>query len=171
VTHVSRTTSSTPRAFTLMEMILVMVLLSVMMAIAVPSIRGFASGSRSRDVVVQLVATAQWAKATAASDARIVRLNIAPTSFVLTAQQGTAYERVLGEFGEVVELPPGAKIEVLPVAGARGVDPTGISFHPDGRTDPGILRVVGQDGRVTLVGCPSPAESFRVVSAEEASRL
>ena len=154
-----------------MEMILVMVLLAVMLAVAVPSIRGFASGQRSRDTVVQLVATAQWAKAHAASEAKMVRLNVAGSSFWLTAQQGQTYERIPGEFGEPITLPPGAKVEIVPTAGSKQVDASGVSFYPDGRTDTAVIRVTGESGRVTLVACPSPAESFRVVSAEEASRL
>ena len=154
-----------------MEMILVMVLLTVMLAIAVPSIRGFASGQRSRDTVVQLVATAQWAKAHAASEARIVRLNVSGSSFWLTQEQGQAQERIPGEFGEPITLPPGAKVEILPSSSAKTVDASGVTFYPDGRTDTAVLRVTGEDRRVTLIACPSPAESFRVVSPEEASRL
>jgi Tfp pilus assembly protein PilE len=158
----------------MIELILVMLLLSVMIAIAVPSIRGFAAGSRSRDAVTELVATAQWAKARAAADAKVVRLNVAGESYWLTAQQGMSYERVEGEFGEPVMLTRGARVEIVPAPGAAGgaaVDTTGICFYPDGRTDPALLRLIGEDGRVRLLGCPSPAESFRVMTEEEASSL
>jgi hypothetical protein len=52
-----------------------------------------------------------------------------------------------------------------------GFDGTGVSFYPDGRTDMALIRLTGEVGRVTLLGCPSPAESFRVMSAEEAGSL
>lgn len=155
----------------MIELLLVMLLLSVMLAIAVPSIRGFASTGRTRDAVTQIVATAKWAKSQAVSEAIVMRLNVAGTSYFLSEQRETTFDRVPGEFGMDVLLPPGARLEILPLGSSRNVDPTGISFYPDGRTDPALLRFTSETGKVTLLGCPSPAESLRVLSDEEASRL
>jgi type II secretory pathway pseudopilin PulG len=155
----------------MIELLLVMLMLTIMLAIAVPSIRGFASTGRGRDAVTQLVATALWAKSHAISEAVNVRLNVAGSSYFLSEQKETAYDRIPGEFGLDVALPEGAKVEILPFTSSRNVDPTGISFYPDGRTDPAMIRFTSETGKVTLLGCPSPAESLRVLSPEEASRL
>jgi prepilin-type N-terminal cleavage/methylation domain-containing protein len=168
-----------PRGFTLLELVLVMVVLAIALAITVPSLRGFLAGSRARDAVSQIVSLAQYARARAAADATVYRLNVDGAAYWLTAQQGEAFVPVGTEFGKRFELPAGTKVKLVPTgASATSLtelqdpfDPTGIPFYADGRTGPGLIQVSEPDGTVTLIASVSPTDSFRVVTPEEAARL
>jgi type II secretion system protein H len=162
-----------PRSgFTLLELVLVMMMLTIIVAIAAPSLRGFRGWSQQRDAATQLVAVTQYAKAKAAAEAKVYRLELDGTAYRVVMQEGPTYIPSADEFGRTVTLPDGVRVEILPIRSSGGyVDRTGISFYPEGRTDPALLRMTDSRGRVTLVACPSPAESFRVVSAQEAAGL
>jgi prepilin-type N-terminal cleavage/methylation domain-containing protein len=177
------------QGFTLLELVLVMMLLTATLALAVPSLRGFVAGSKERDALAQVVALAQYAKARSAADAKVYRLNLDGTSYWLTVQEADGFVRISDDYGRTFLLPPGMRLESVPtnvpaatdgsqggaavasVATVRPATADGISFYPEGRTDAGMFRMTDASGRVTLLGCPSPAESFRVVSAEEAATL
>ena len=152
-----------------------MVLLTIVLAVGVPSLRGFAAASRSRDAATQLVAIAQYAKARAAAESRVYRLNTDGSAYWLTAQDGQDFIDPGTDMGRRFELPPNTRVEL--VAGAHGIGTTGgagdgIEFHPDGRTETAQLRIVDErTGAATLIASPSPAEPFRVVSPEEAAGL
>src|SRR5688500_1548470 len=153
----SHTRTRSP-GFTLLELILVMLLLTTLVAIAAPSLRGFRGWSRDRDAAVQLVAVTQYAKARAAADAKVYRLELAGRAYRLTMQEGPQFIPSPDEFGRSVALPEGVSVEILPTATLGGyADRTGIMFYPEGRTDPALLRMTDTRGRVTLVACPSPA--------------
>ena len=158
-----------PRAFTLLELILVMLLLTVILGMAVPSLRGFSAASRARDAQSQLVALAQYARARAAAEARVYRLNTDGASYWLTVQEGEDFLPTGTDMGRPFSLPPDTRVEL------ESVDPDvasgGIDFHPDGRSDTARLRLIdGRTGVVTTIASPSPAEPFRVLSDEEAIR-
>ena len=182
-------TAGTTTGFTLLELILVMLLISTMLAIAVPSLRGFVANSKQRDAIAQLVALAQFAKARSAADAKVYRLNLAGSTYWLTMQEGESYVPIGTDMGRTFELPSGMHVEAMPAGqqsqqqssggtgGSSVVLPAapgnadGVSFYPEGRTDTALFRLTDAAGNVTFIGCSSPAESFRVVSAEEAARL
>jgi prepilin-type N-terminal cleavage/methylation domain-containing protein len=158
------------RGFTLLELVLVMLLLTLILGMAVPSLRGFANASRARDAQSQLVALAQYAKARAAAESRAYRLNTDGESYWLTAQEGEDFVETGTDMGRTFSLPPDTRVELDstdPDAVAGGID-----FHPDGRSDTVRLRLIDErTGAVTTIACPSPAEPFRVLSQEEAMRL
>lgn len=163
-----------PRGFTLLELVLVMLLISAMLAVAVPSLRGFLGGTRARDTVTQIVSLAQFAKARSAAEAKIYRLNVEANTYWLTAQQdgGPEFVELGSDFGRRFELPANVRLEVVPPpAGVGTFAPGTVTFYPDGRTNTGLFRLTDEAERVTLLGCPSPSESFRVVTPEEAERL
>jgi prepilin-type N-terminal cleavage/methylation domain-containing protein len=160
--------------FTLLELVLVMLLIAVMLAMAVPSLRGFLSNSRSRDAVSQIVSLAQWARARAAADSNVYRLNVNATSYWLTMQDGEKFIPIGTDFGRTFGLPEGIRIEVIPLdtnISSDAIDASGITFYPNGRSGTGMFRLTDAAGATTLIACPAPAESFRVVSPEEVARL
>src|SRR6187401_614809 len=63
-------------AFTLFELVLVMVIITTALAIISPSLRGFAHGARMRDASTEFVAMCQLARTQAISTARVHRLLI-----------------------------------------------------------------------------------------------
>ena len=165
-----------PRGFTLLELVLVMVIRAGSLAIAIPSLRGFLSGSRARDAVSQIVSLAQYARARAAADATVYRLNVDGAGYWLTMQQGEAFVPVGTEFGKRFELPEGTTAKLVPTganstAAGQPFDTTGIAFYADGRTGPGLVQLTEPDGTITLIASVSPTDSFRVVTPEEAARL
>ena len=171
-----------PRGFTLLELVVVLLMLTIILAMAVPTLRGFVANSKERDAIAQLVALAQFAKARSAADAKAYRLNLQGGTYYLSMQQGESFVPLGSDFGRTFELPAGMRVEAMPNAQtqARGnaggdvVAPPSaayVTFYPEGRTDTSLFRLSDAAGGVTLLGCPSPAESFRVVSVEEAARL
>ena len=160
------------RGFTLLELVLVMVVLAVMLAIAVPSVRGFLGTSRSRDAVDQIIAVSQWARAQAAAESKVYRLAFAADSYQLTVQEGESFTNVRSDFGRPFVLPQGTRVELVPSGvGNTKLEAGSIAFHPNGRADAVVVRLTDADGRVTLIGCLSPVEPFHVVTAEEAANL
>jgi prepilin-type N-terminal cleavage/methylation domain-containing protein len=165
------------RGFTLLELVLVMVLLTATLAVAMPSLRGFVAGSKERDAIAQVVSLAQYAKARSAADAKAYRLNLDAGTYYLTVEESGSFARMQDDYGRTFDLPAGMRIESVPTPRA-GTDPrvrpptaNGITFYPEGRADAALFRLTDAAGRVTLLGCPSPSESFRVLSAEEAADL
>ena len=147
-----------------------MLLLTVVLGMAVPSLRGFAAASRARDAQAQLVALAQYAKARAAAESRVYRLNADGDTYWLTVQDGDEFVPTGTDMGRTFTLPPDTRVEL------DSTDPDavtgGIDFHPDGRSGTVRLQLIDQrTGVVTTIACLSPAEPFRVLSAEEAMRL
>jgi prepilin-type N-terminal cleavage/methylation domain-containing protein len=165
--------------FTLLELVLVMVVLCVIMAIAVPQLRGFLTASGSRDSATQIVALAQYARSKSASEAVVYRLSFdaAAGEYWLSADanDGTGEPAGLGnDFGQVFTLPTGMRVEIegSPSGGITGGAMSGdIEFRPDGTSDPVVVRLTDADGFQTLIAAPAPTEPFRVMTQQEVNEL
>ena len=161
--------------FTLLELVLVMTVLTIAMAVATPTLRGFWGAARSRDAVEQFVSITRWARAMAASDSRVYRLNVNATdgSYWLTVQDdGAAFVPVGNDFGQLFTVPPGARIDFDRTGSAAGAATAAgaIDFHPDGRCDVARVLMTDPAGNVTVIASPSPAEPFRALPDGEAAR-
>src|SRR4051812_14899563 len=78
--------------FTLLELVIVMLVLAILTGIMVPALRGFLVSSRARDASTQILSLTQYARARAAADSTIYRLNfdLVNGAYWLTVQdQGT----------------------------------------------------------------------------------
>jgi prepilin-type N-terminal cleavage/methylation domain-containing protein len=166
--------------FTLIELVLVMMILAIFLAVAVPQLRGFMSGSAARDAATQVIALAQYARAKAAADSVVYRLSIneATGEYQLTAgsADGTGQFSELGnEFGQMFSLPTGMKVTVQRLNSALPSSTTAslgdIEFRPDGSSDSAVIRLTDAQGIETLIAAPSPTEPFRVSTAQEVSEL
>jgi prepilin-type N-terminal cleavage/methylation domain-containing protein len=182
-----------PDGFTLIELILVMLLLTIIIGTAMPSVRGFLGWSRSRDSVAQIIAMTQYARSKAAADAKTYKLGANGATCWLEVQEGEVFNRVDGDdLARIIEVPDGASVEFVPSlnsntantpsssppsssyaaqSGAALIANDGIFFYPDGRTSPGTIRYTSPAGVPLILGSPSPSESFRVMSQQEAQRL
>lgn len=157
------------RAFTLFELVLVMVVITAALAIAAPALRGFAHGARMRDASTQFLAMCHWARTQAVSTARIHRLQVdlnAPQYRVMV-QRGDQFVSPANDFGQVFVMPEGYRVTVTR---ADGVPGNYIDFYPTGRTDPARVQILADDGEATLIECPTPAETYRVVASGEVAR-
>jgi type II secretion system protein H len=155
------------RGFTLLELILVMVILSTVLAMAAPSLRGFFASRRSHDTAAQILALTQLARSQAICEGTIYRLNFdaRQSTYWLTAQQAGVFEKLKTEFGRVFTLPKDLVMELDALDEEE--DDIFLEFTPQGTVTAGTVRLVDRRGRAIEVTCPTVTESFSVVECEE----
>ncbi len=152
--------------FTLLELILVMVILSTVLAMAAPSLSGFFASRRSDDTAAQILALTQLARSQAVSEGIVYRLNFdtQERTYWLTAQQAGTFEKLETGFGRVFTLPKDITMEL------EGVEQEDrdvfLAFTPHGTATAGTIRLVGRSGRALEVTCPTVTESFSIVECE-----
>lgn len=167
--------------FTLLELILVMVLMAVTLAIAAPSLRGFASSRQSADLASRLVAMTQWARSQSVAQGQVCRLNVHPDggSCWLTIQKTGAFVDPDGDWKKTLTMPDGAALALRTETTVRTQAQPGqqlqqsadyIQFYPTGRCDVGTLTLTVDNGETYLVACDSPAEPYRILSSQEAAK-
>ena len=159
--------SSRRSGFTLLELILVMALLAIVVALAVPSLHGFARGRRAGDCAENLVSLTRWARTHAIARGLTYRLNVDPGAgkFWLTMVQDDGTVAMLGDdFGQTFQAPEGV---TLSWNAPQQQDGQYIQFLPNGRTDPAVIQIVDQSGKMIQVACWSATETYHVVGPDE----
>ena len=155
-------------AFTLLELILVMVIICTALAMAAPSLRGWSRGSQLRDTGDQFLTLARWARASATADAKIYRLNVdaAAGKYWVTVQQGDqSFASVQSTFGRVYTMPEGLRIELTDLQG-KPVD--SVDFFPSGRTATGRVRIVGdQQTGAVAIECATPVDGYAYANGQQ----
>jgi prepilin-type N-terminal cleavage/methylation domain-containing protein len=153
--------------FTLIELILVLMLAAVLLAVAAPSLRGFAGGQDDAGAASGVLAMTRMARDLAATNGTVSRLNFdfqTNTYWVTIQQGGTFVEPGTGESGHYslangmiarLELPPGQ--EQRPY----------VQFMPDGRSEQAIVLLICRNGDVYRVYCPSATDMFRIIKPTE----
>lgn len=154
-------------AFTLLELILVLVLISAVLAMAAPSLRGFAHGREVADAAAKVLALTQLARSRAAAWGCIHRLNVDDDAGEcwLTMQKVGAFVEIEGNQGRRVALPAGLSVTVQAPDGED--PPRFLRFYPDGRCDPATIVLAGGQREVFCVTCPSATERYRIAAAGE----
>jgi len=158
-------------AFTLLELILVMVLISVLLGVAAPSLRGFHGARRTADAAARMLSLTHYARSQAIAQGTVYRLNVdtGEKAYWLTAQIGGAYVELDNEFGRRFALPETVDVAIsTPWAGDQSPY---VQFYPSGRCDEAAVRLVGLQGEAYEVASPSATESFRIISLSEADNL
>lgn len=171
--------------FTLMELILVMVLISVTLAMAAPSLRGFAASRQTADLAARLVAMTQWARSQAVAQGQVCRLSVEPGGRAcrLSVQKAGAFVEPDGDWAKALIMPEGANVSlqtdaVAPVVTAAGILGAAaqqapvddyIQFYPTGRCDLGEFTVTAANGEAFVVVCDAPTEPYHVLSGQEAA--
>ena len=163
-------TSRTQRkGMTLLELILVMLILSTVLAMAAPSLRGFFASRRIDDTAAHLLALTQYARSQAISEGIVYRLNFdtRDRTYWLTAQKAGVFESLHTEVGQVYTLPKDIKLELEDIEQKdRDVF---IAFTPHGTMTDGTIRLIDQGGRTLEITCPSVTESFSIVNPRQAN--
>jgi Tfp pilus assembly protein FimT len=162
-------TKPSSTAFTLLELVLVMLVVSTAVAIMVPSLNGWRKGSELRDAADAFVTMTNRARALAIADAVTYRVtaNANGLAFSMTKESLDApgqFDPVTGSAGRNVEMPDGAQATVT-----GGVE-NAIEFYPSGRMTLASVRFTDSRGYEVNVNCPSPAEGFAVVSPQGEGR-
>lgn len=153
--------------FTLLELILVLAILAVVVALAVPTLHGFAASRGTTQCADQIVALCRWARTQSVTRGLTYRLNLDAGSgtYWLTVEQDDGTVASPGEeFGRVFRAPDGTRIDWN---APKQKDGQYVQFQPTGRTDPAIVRVTGRDNQVIEVACFSATELFHVVTDQE----
>ena len=154
--------------FTLLELVLVMVLVSTVLAMAAPSLRGFLAGRQGAEAAAQVLSLTHLARSRAVTQGRIYRLNIdtETNTYWLTMQQAGAFVELGCEHGRRFRFPDSVSVTLeLPPADAQA---SFVQFYADGRSDQATIGLIGRRGEAFEITCPSASERFRVVSPSEA---
>ncbi len=155
------------RAMTLLELILVMVILSTVLAIAAPSLRGFFASRRLDSAAAQILALTQWARSQAISEGSVYRLNFdtRDRTYWLTARKAGVFESLDTEMGQVYTLPQDVELDLEDIdQKERDVF---LAFTPHGTVTAGVVRLTDRSGRVLEVSSPSVTEPFSIVEPRE----
>ena len=152
--------------FTLLELILVMVILSTVLAMAAPSLRGFFGSRKTHDTATQILSLTQFARSQAISERIIYRLNFdtRERTYWLTAQKSGIFEMLDNEFGQIFTLPSDIVME-LEDANKEDNDMFFI-FTPQGTVTAGTVRLIDRRGLALEVTCPTVTESFYIIECE-----
>ena len=151
-----------------MELVLVLVVVSVVLALAAPSLRGFFASRQTADAAATMLSLTHWARSHARAQGRPCRLNIDADAGVcwLTVQEAGAFVELKSEMGRRFQLPQGAMVSVRSEGSQPG--PAYIQFYPSGRCDAVTIDIQGRQGEVFQVSCPSAVEPYRVIAPSEA---
>jgi prepilin-type N-terminal cleavage/methylation domain-containing protein len=175
INHQSSIINFQKHAFTLLELILVMVILSTVLALAGPSLRGFFASRKTQDAAAQILALTQLARTWAVSDGHPVRLNFddKEQSYWLSVQKGGTYERIKTEMGQTFFLPPGTAFDLdnLDSPEEDSGHPC-VTFSPQSIVTAGTIRLIDRRGYAVKIVCLSPTETFsiEVLTKEESQR-
>ncbi|MBE0535375.1 MAG: prepilin-type N-terminal cleavage/methylation domain-containing protein [Phycisphaerae bacterium] len=154
------------QAFTLLELILVMVILSTVLAMAAPSLRGFFASRQTHDAAGQILSLIQLAGSQAVSQGATYRLNFETVegTYWLTARQGGAFEELGTEFGRRFSLPRDTTVELTGAGQDAGLDY--VSFTPQGTCTPATITLMDRRGEKVRLICPSATETFSIVEGD-----
>lgn len=152
---------------TLLELILVMVILSTVLAMSAPSLRGFFTSRRGDDAAAQILALTQFARSQAISEGIVYRLNFDTRERAcwLTAQKAGVFKRLETGFGKAYTLPKDLVVELEDVE-KEDLD-VFLTFTPYGTVTAGTIRLIDRRGRAIEVACPTVTESFSIVESKE----
>jgi prepilin-type N-terminal cleavage/methylation domain-containing protein len=154
------------RGMTLLELILVMVILSTVLAMAAPSLRGFFASRRGDDAAAQILTLTQFARSQAISEGLIYRLNFdtAERTCWLTVQKAGAFERLQTSFGKAYTVPKDLTITLEDVE--QKDKETYLEFTPYGTVTAGLIRLIDRRGRALEIACPTATESFSITESD-----
>ena len=159
------------RGFTMIELVIVLVILSLAAGLAAPSLKGFGANAKLRDSTQQLVSCTRWARAEAAGRAITMRLALDSTAntYVVERQDDTGqWIHADGEFGTATALPTGFTLQLL--SGGSATDAGSIDFYPDLRVTPASVQIKTPTGDTQTITCDYPAGQFAVPAANGVAR-
>ena len=159
------------RGFTLLELIVVLALVSMLLGLAAPSLRGFFASRQTADAAAQMLALTQLAGSRAAARGDVYRLNIdlETNTYWLTVQEEGEFVDLGSEFGRHFRFPEGTTVRVEMLSGGEPIPY--VDFYPTGRTEEAVIELTGRQGEVYQVVCESATEAFRILSPSEDSSL
>jgi type II secretion system protein H len=151
-------------AFTLLELVVVMLIIGITLAIAAPSMRGWSHGMAVRNAGDDFIALTRLARSQAIADATTYRLNVdvSANQYWITQQSGSDFVAIANsDLGQMHTLPQGWHIAMSNVAAGNAAS---FDFSATGRSDPGNVTISDDQGNSVQISCGTPVENFRVVT-------
>jgi len=145
-----------------------MAILAVVVALAVPTLHGFAAGHRVSYCADEIARLAQWARTQAMARGMTYRLYLDPSArqyqVKMVLDDGTV--TTLGEdFGQLFKAPE--EVTRLAWNAPQHQDGQYIEFSPNGRSEPAKIIIYGPNGQVFQVACFSATELYHLETADE----
>ncbi len=156
------------RGFTLLELILVMVIISTLLAVASPSLQGFFSSRRTDDAASNMLSLIKLARSLSISEGRIYRFNIDSDEslYWLTAAEKGVYEKLNTEFGRSFLLPDDTTVTLDKQTDGKSIEQY-IEFYPEGKAEPGTIKLTDMRGNTVEILSASPFEQYHIKNPEE----
>lgn len=151
--------------FTLVELVLVLLIITIVALVSVPTLSAFAKGRVVQDTAARFVAATHYARTQAISDGATYRLNIdvAGGRWWLSVDDGNTFVDVDSTIVPPYTVAEGVKLETNATVDDTTKVPA-IEFDPQGRCDPVQLKIIGPTGDSTMVVCDTPIDTFHVVT-------
>ena len=155
-------------AFTLLELILVMMVILLMASLVAPALQRFSTSRDLDNQAVILTSMAGYARTQAMAQSRTYRLNLDEQDgkFWLSDQDElpSPFEPAKGDEGQPHTLPQGVKVALQLLDPAQD-QANYVTFNPDGRVDPAIIVLTDPAGRKITIAAQTPTEFFQIVQA------
>ena len=159
-------TAAGRRAFTLVELVMVMVVVTVIIALVAPSFSGFIVGRRNRDTATLIVALANHARTQAISESRVYRLNIDlnKREMWLTVANAGVFQPPSSDYGDQYNWADDIKLDAdVP----KHDDGNYLEFRPSGRNDSGHFWLTDRLGGSMEVASETATEQFHILTDDE----
>ena len=150
------------RGFTLIEVILVMLILSIAAAVAVPTLARFSRGRQSTDAVEHMISVIQYAQDQSAATGFPYRFHVDAKSgtYWIESRRDGVFVRLSNDFGQTFNIPADYTASW---DGPKEIATQGyIEFEPDGGHDVAVIKLTDAKGQTTFLGCASPSEAYRI---------
>lgn len=150
-------------AFTLLELILIMIILCTVLAMAAPSLRGFFSSRQLHDITEQILAMTRYAKVQSVFESRYYRVNFDPQLrlYWISSRRESQYQRLDNNFGNLYSIPADIDIFFDTVSYDNGI--YYFEFNPEGYSKEAALRLRDSRDTICEIVCYSPAENYELV--------
>jgi len=149
------------RAFTLLEILIVLAIIAILVGMVAPNLRAFARGRTISDEARQIVAMARYAEAQSIADAAPYRLNIDSDGVWLTTQAAGTWAPPPNDFSAKMDLQQGITIDCDI---AKQPDGQYITFSPTGRTQPSTITLADPSGQRVVIQCQSATDLYEIAS-------
>lgn len=158
--------NSCRRAFTLLELILVMIIICTMLAIAAPNLRGFFSSRQLNTIADRMSILSRYGSNQAVSEGRIYRLNIdvVENRYWLSVYDQGNFRALMTKFGQELVIPDEIELRFENIQ--QDADVYYVEFKPEGYGCECVIQLKDETN-IILLRKRSPTENFELITIYE----